>query len=46
MEMEAREKAAQMRINNFYRSDTGNINPETFTASKKNMQAEKSLPSK
>jgi hypothetical protein len=30
METEAREKAAQMKINNFYRSGTGNKNPETF----------------
>ncbi len=30
IETEAREKAAQMKINNFYRSGTGNMNPETF----------------
>ncbi len=30
METEAREKAAQMRISNFYRSGTGKMNPENF----------------
>ncbi len=30
METEAREKAAQMRISNFYRSGTGEMNPETI----------------
>jgi hypothetical protein len=35
MEMEAREKAAQMRISNFYRSGTGKMNPETFYCIKK-----------
>jgi hypothetical protein len=29
-ETEVREKAAQMRINNFYRLGTGKMNPETF----------------
>jgi len=29
METEAREKAAQMRTSNFYRSGTGKMNPET-----------------
>ncbi len=30
METEAREKAAQMRISNFYKTGTGKMNPETF----------------
>jgi hypothetical protein len=30
METEARKKAAQMRINNLYKTSTGKINPETF----------------
>jgi hypothetical protein len=30
MKTEAREKAAQMRINNFYKTGTGKMNPETF----------------
>ncbi len=29
-ETEAREKAAKMRINNFYKTGTGKMNPETF----------------
>ena len=44
METEAREKAAQMRISNFYRSGTGKMNPETFYCIKEK-HASREIPS-
>ncbi len=44
METEAREKAAQMRTSNFYRSGTGKMNPETFYCIKEK-HASREIPS-
>jgi hypothetical protein len=44
METETREKAAQMRISNFYRSGTGKMNPETFYCIKEK-HASREIPS-
>jgi hypothetical protein len=43
-ETEAREKAAQMRINNFYKTGTGKMNPETFYCIKEK-QPSREIPS-